>query len=251
MKYRTIRKYINISIRHFNQPEYEMDTTEYNQIQNYIQNPNQRHVPRNIKDKAKHYEVFDERLYRKIDDQTLLVIKKDEVDNLLYLAHEHPTAGHFGREKTTKKLRQYYWWPHLGKSVDQYVKSCELCQRLKKPTKSEPLQSIEPIGTMKKWGIDLVGPLPRTPQGNEWIVVAVDYLTKWSEVKAIPNKQAETIATFVVDEIICRHGVPGEIVTDQGREFINQLLRYITKKVSIKHIMTSPYHPQANGQANV
>ena len=125
-----------------------------------------------------------------------------EVDNLLYLSHEHSLGGHFGIEKTAQKLLKHHWWPRLGKCVAQYVKSCEICQRAKKPTKSEPLQSITPIGTMKKWGIDLVGPLPRSPSGNEYMIVAINYLTKWPEVKVIPDKCAETIATFIVDNII-------------------------------------------------
>ena len=101
---------------------------------------------------------------------------------------------------------------------------------------------------MKKWGIDLIGPLSRTSDGNQWLVVAIDYLTKWPEAKAIRDKRAETVASFIVDDIICRHGVPSELVTDQGTEFNNQLLTHIAEKTHMKHIMTTPYHPQANGQ---
>jgi len=119
---------------------------------------------------------------------------------------------------------------------------------MKTPQRVEPLQSITPIGTMKKWGIDLIGPLSRTAEGNQWLIVAIDYSTKWPEARAVRDKRAETIASFVVDEIICRHGVPSEIVTDQGTEFNNQLFTHIAEKAHMKHIMTTPYHPQANGQ---
>lgn len=225
-----------------------MNTEEYNQLIDYISNPNQPHVPRSVRNQAEHYEIFDKRLYRKYHDKLLLVVKPTEVENILYLAHEHPLGGHFGIEKTFQKITEHYWWPKLGKSVQHYVKTCETCQRLLPPTRSEPLQPIPPIGIMKKWGIDLVGPMERTPSGNLFMIVAIDYLTKWPEAKAIPDKRAETIATFIVDDIICRHGIPEEIVTDHGTEFDNQLMKYIARRVGIKRILATTYHPQANGQ---
>ncbi|CAG8617896.1 1501_t:CDS:1 [Paraglomus brasilianum] len=225
-----------------------MNDEEYNQVLDYLTKPDQRHVPREIRNKSEHFEVFDNRLYRKNFDQLLLVVKKNEVDDLLLYAHDHPLGGHFGRDKTMWNITQYYWWPKMGKYVEHYVQTCEQCQRLRAPTRSEPLQSITPIGTMRKWGVDTVGPLPRTQNGNEYLVVAVDYLTKWPEARALPNKQADTVASFIVDDIICRHGVPKELTTDQGTEYKNQLLRYIAKRTSMKHIMTQAYHPQANGQ---
>ncbi|CAG8591496.1 5231_t:CDS:1 [Paraglomus occultum] len=225
-----------------------MNTTEYEQIYNYLQNPNQRHVPRSIPQQSVNYTILEDRLFRKNNGKYLLVIQSPEVDQIVSYAHDHPMGGHFGFEKTLQKILQHYWWPKMGRYIEQYVKSCETCQKMKNPTKVEPLQSITPIGTMKKWGIDLIGPLPRTIKGNQYLVVSIDYLTKWPEAKAIGDKRAETVASFVVDEIICRHGVPSELVTDQGAEFNNQLLKHIAKKTSMTHILTSPYHPQANGQ---
>ena len=225
-----------------------MNIEEYNQIFDYIRNPEQKHVPPRVKRKSEKFQIFDDRLYRKYQDRLLVVVKHDEVDGLMPYAHEHPLSGHFGQEKTRDKLLQYYWWPKMERYINHYVRSCEQCQRIKSPTQSEPLQSITPIGTMRKWGIDMVGPLPRTQNGNEWLVVAIDYLTKWPEAKAVKDKRAETIATFVTDEIICRHGVPNELTSDNGKEFDNQLMRYISKRAHVKHIFTSTYHPQANGQ---
>jgi len=225
-----------------------MNIEEYNQILGFIQNPDQRHVPRRIRLKSKKFQIFDDRLYRKYKDQMLLVVKHDEVDDLMPYTHEHPLSGHFGHEKTMQKLHQHYWWPKMDKYVNHYVRTCIQCQQLKYPTKSEPLQSITPIGTMKKWGIDMVGPLQPTKNGNKYIVVAVDYLTKWPEAKAVKDKSAEAIASFIADNIICRHGVPNELTSDNGKEFDNQLLRHITKRTHVKHIFTATYHPQANGQ---
>ncbi|XP_021371504.1 uncharacterized protein LOC110462052 [Mizuhopecten yessoensis] len=94
--------------------------------------------------------------------------------------------------------------------------------------------------------MDLVGPLRETRSGNRYIIVMTDYLTKWSEVKAIRTKTAEEIALFIT-ETICRHGTPEVILTDNGREFCNQVNDNLCRQLNIDHRVTTPYHPQTNG----
>src|SRR5690606_33637005 len=96
--------------------------------------------------------------------------------------------------------------------------------------------------------VDLIGPLPVTPRGNQYVLVAVDALTKWPEIFAIPEKSAEVVAECIVDEIICRHGPPETLVTDQGKEFANVLLQQIAHLLDVRKITTTPYHPQSDGQ---
>jgi hypothetical protein len=75
----------------------------------------------------------------------------------------------------------------------------------------------------------------------------MDYFTKWPEAKAIPNMKAETVAKFIYEEIICRHGVPQEILSDRGTSFINKLIDALCQKYQTKHRLTSSYRPQTNG----
>jgi len=96
-------------------------------------------------------------------------------------------------------------------------------------------------------GIDLVGPLPLTKQGNRYLVVATEYVTKWPEVKAIPAKTAIEVTTFLYKDIICRHGCPRELLSDQGKEFCNEVINELCAKFRIRHALSSPYHPQTNG----
>ena len=84
--------------------------------------------------------------------------------------------------------------------------------------------------------------------GNNNIIVAVDYLTKWVELKALPNGKAEQVAEFFVNNIFLRHGAPEEIITDRGKCFVADLTKEITAKLLTNHKTTSSYHPQANGQ---
>jgi hypothetical protein len=93
-----------------------------------------------------------------------------------------------------------------------------------------------------------MGPLPPTDRGKRYIVLAIDLFTKWIEAKPIEEADAQTISTFIYEDIICRHGVPERMTSDRGTEFVNDLIRTLTKQFKIKHIMTTAYHPQGNGQ---
>jgi len=97
-------------------------------------------------------------------------------------------------------------------------------------------------------GMDVMGPLPIIKTGKRYIVIAVDHFTKWVEIKALESNDAQSIALFFYEDVICRHGVPEILTTDQGTEFINELLTTLNQIYQIKHIKTTAYHPQGNGQ---
>ena len=93
-----------------------------------------------------------------------------------------------------------------------------------------------------------MGPLPKTLKGNRYVIVAVDYFTKWAEATAVEEADAQTVVRFIHTDIITRHGVPKEITSDRGTEFLNQLVEEFERTYKIKHIRTTAYHPQGNGQ---
>ena len=89
--------------------------------------------------------------------------------------------------------------------------------------------------------------LPPTQNGNKYAVVFMDYLTKWPEVFAVPNQSAETIAELLVENLICRHGVPKERLSDRGANFLSDLVTEICHLTGMRKINTSAYHPQSDG----
>ena len=92
-------------------------------------------------------------------------------------------------------------------------------------------------------GIDFVELLPLTSNGNKYIIVAMDYLTKWPEAQAIPNANSETTANFLYETIISWHECPQKILFDYGAHFKNQMIEKLMKKFQIKHLFSTPYHP--------
>ena len=116
------------------------------------------------------------------------------------------------------------------------------------PKKSRSPLIVEQSGyPMERVAIDIIGPLPKTNNGNRYILVAVDYFTRWPEAYAIPNQEARTIAQTLVDEWVCRYGVMQRLHTDQGRNFESDVFKEITNILGIKKTRTTPYHPQSDG----
>ena len=98
--------------------------------------------------------------------------------------------------------------------------------------------------------MDLFGPLlTRSATGNKYILVITDFFSKYTELAAIPNKTAETVAKAFFESWICRHGVPVMIISDRGKEFLNSVMVDLCGYFRINHNATSSYHPQTNSQA--
>ncbi|GBC53477.2 putative integrase core domain protein [Rhizophagus irregularis DAOM 181602=DAOM 197198] len=166
-------------------------------------------------------------LFRKTKDGIRKIILYEQVEPILYHFHTDMSGAHLGIDAIIGKIKNRYYWLQLGKDVKEYVK-----------TFKEPFHRI---------GIDIKGPLPITSSGNKYIIVAIDYFTKWPEARAISNIKAETVAKFIYEEIICRHGVPQEILSDRGTSFMNKLIDELCENYQTKHRLTSAYRPQTNG----
>jgi hypothetical protein len=232
-----------------------MDITLYYQVYNYLNNqtfpelqsPRER---RQFLNKVKYFQIYNGQLFkkpRKGSQQFIKVIKRNEMEPLLYMMHNHPTSGHLGIEATYNRIKDKYYWNQMFEDIREYVQSCDSCQRFGKPKRTEPLHTI-PVGQpFERVGIDIVGPLPITPRGNRFIVVATDYLTKWPEARALTHATAEAVAQFIYDDIICRHGAPAILLSDQGSHFKNKLIDELCNKFKVGHRFSSPYHPQTNG----
>lgn len=110
------------------------------------------------------------------------------------------------------------------------------------------MQIVRSWYPMERIAINILGELPQTAKGNEYILVISDYFTKWTEALPLPNKEACTVAKILVDEVLCRFGIPQTIHSDQGRQFESNLFREMCKLLGIeKKTRTTPYHPQSDG----
>ena len=109
-----------------------------------------------------------------------------------------------------------------------------------------PLQTVAAGSPMQIVAVDILGPLPERPSNNRYVMVAMDYFTRWAEAYAIPNQEAITIATKLVNELFLRFSVPEQLHSDQGRQFESRLMTEICSVLGIHKTHTTPYHPQSD-----
>ncbi len=137
----------------------------------------------------------------------------------------------------------------MYQDIKDWIATCQVCQAQAKLPRSNkaPLQPISVGRPMHCVGIDIVGPLPRTSQGNAYILVMMDYFTKWPEAVPVPNIKGSTIARTFIRELVCRHGAPQILLSDRGKQFTSKLLEQFNRYLGVKKDFTTAYHPQTDG----
>ena len=178
-----------------------------------------------------------------------LLVPRQLRPRVLQLVHGSVGAGHFGVAKTLHRLRARFYWPRCRQDVELYVHRCDSCMAKKGPTRKShaPLQQFQVGAPMERVGVDILGPFPTSDQGNRYVLVAMDYFTKWPEAYAVPDQSASTTAEHLVSEMFCRFGVPEELHSDQGRNFEAKVFGEVCRRLGIKKTRTTPLHPQSDG----
>jgi len=177
-----------------------------------------------------------------------LVIPKSLVPLLLSQSHDHPMSGHLGIDKTIGRLQQRYYWHNFIADVHKYIKSCDKCQANKYSNRPHhPMQPIEvPTLPFRMLGLDAMGPLPMTFKRNRFVLVFMDYFTKYCEVYPVRSIEANVVAEKLID-VISRHGFPRVLLTDQGTNFTGKVLRDVNRLLSIEKRQTTTFWPQCDG----
>ena len=178
-----------------------------------------------------------------------LLVPKDRRQQVLQAVHGSVGAGHFGVSKTLNRLRQRFYWAGCRQDTELFVHCCDACTAQKGPTQRShaPLQRYQVGAPMERVGVDILGPFPLTDGGNRYVLVAMDYFTKWPEAYAVPDQSAITTAERLVCEMFCRFGVPEELHSDQGRNFEAQVFAGVCKLMGVTKTRTTPLHPQSDG----
>ena len=172
-------------------------------------------------------------------------------DNVLKQLHDARTAGHMGYKRTYARMHDRYFWYKMKTDVQRWVKTCNICQAKHNPPGRKPkafLQKYQVGAPLERIALDITGPLPKTQKKNKYILVVSDYFTKWTEAYALPNIEAETVATVLVEQWISRYGTCREIHSDQGSNFESKLFKEMCSLLGIEKTRTTPFHPQGDGQ---
>ena len=180
-------------------------------------------------------------------------VPESEQCKIMNECHASPYEGHFSEERTTHKILQSgFYWPTVFRDCFEWVKLCDRCQKIGNiSSRNEmPLRGIMVVQIFDVWGIDFMGPFPPS-FGNLYILLAVDYVSKWVKAIACPRNDANTVVSFLQKNILGRFGTLRTIISDGGSHFANKIFAKLMSRYGIKHIMSLAYHPQTNGQAEI
>ncbi|KRX22547.1 Retrovirus-related Pol polyprotein from transposon, partial [Trichinella nelsoni] len=183
------------------------------------------------------------------DSRLLPVIPRRNIPEILKTIHNQPTGGHLGVAKTLAKVRQRYYWPQQREDVEDWCRACQTCAARAIPTRKlqAPMQ-LQPVShPFQRVAMDLVGPLEETQSGNRYILVVCDYFSKWPEAFPLPNAEARTVATALVNGVFCRYGAPETLHSDQGRNFESELVKEVCQLFGVTKTRATAYHPQSDG----
>ncbi|GJU69132.1 reverse transcriptase domain-containing protein [Tanacetum coccineum] len=154
-----------------------------------------------------------------------------------------------------------FYWPTIYRDAHDLVTRCDTCQRQGKISQfvkrqgkisqrdEMPQNSIQVCEIFDVWGIDFMGSFPSS-RGNKYILVAVDYLSKWVEAKALPTNDARVVCKFL-KSLFARFGAPRAIISDRGTHFCNDQFAKVMLKYGVTHRLSTVYHPQTSGQVEV
>ena len=179
---------------------------------------------------------------------TQLVVPKGHVK--IILENLHNESGHLGVQRTTEKVKERFYWTGYEMDIQNWVQECQQCQK-RNPPQPHPLA---PLGSIKctypfdviSW--DIMGPLPLSTKGHKYILVITDLFSKWVEAFPLAVTDSETLASVLMDEVVCRYGVPRSLHSDQGANLNSQVICALCKWLGINKTRTTAYHPQGNGQ---
>ncbi|GKE71930.1 reverse transcriptase domain-containing protein, partial [Tanacetum coccineum] len=174
---------------------------------------------RAVRWKAARYVMINGTLYKKsFLGPWLRCVRPLQANYVLREIHEGPCNMHSGpRSVVAKVIRTGYYWPTMHMDARNLIREC------------------------------IAGPFPEGPGKVKFLIVAIDYFTKWIEAKAVATITGNQVKKFVWDNIVCRFGLPGEIISDNGKQFRDNLFKDWCEKLCIRQCFTSVKHSQANG----
>lgn len=205
------------------------------------------------------YRVEGEKLFRRFWDPLDLsetephrewkqCVPSDVRNEVMQVNHDRAEAGHLGVAKTIARIMLRFYWPGMSRDIARYVRSCASCQRYK-PGQHGVAGKMQMPRIKGPWDtvcVDLVGPLPRTAAGHEYLIVCQDRCTKYVECRALRKATGAAVARAIRELVICRYGCPISIISDNGTEFENNSVKKMLAEYQVRHHLTPPYSPQCN-----
>ncbi|GJY85985.1 reverse transcriptase domain-containing protein [Tanacetum coccineum] len=198
----------------------------------------------------RHYFWDEPYLFKQCADKIIRrCVAGKEASQILRQCQSGPSGGHHGIATTAQKVYETgFYWPNIFRNARKLVQTCDACQRVGNISarNETPKKYIQVCEIFDIWGIDFMGQFPSS-NGNKYILVAIDYVSKWVEAQALPTSDARNMVRFLKN-LFAIFGLPKALISDRGTHFSNYQMEQSIKKYGVVHRFSTAYRPQTNGQ---
>ncbi|KAH9264967.1 hypothetical protein BASA83_011479 [Batrachochytrium salamandrivorans] len=202
------------------------------------------------KRELKHFRFRDNSFLRILEDgkSTAAYVTTDKRVDVM--KHYHTSLAHLKYGLIIDLLLRRFWWPSMKKDLKDFIARCPECQLDRSSSGIHaplPIRPVPPVALpFERWGIDFYGPMAETKSGNKYLITCIDYATRWVLAKPVKDMTESAVAAFLY-ELMMTYGAPFEIISDRGKSFLAEGIDLFERENKIRHLATTPYHPQTNG----
>ena len=179
-----------------------------------------------------------------------VVVPTDYRAQILGLAHDSSLAGHLGVKKTYHRVLRNFFWPGLKTDIVKYCRTCHTCKVVGKPNHPVPPAPLHPIPVFgepfERVLVDCVGLLPKTKSGHQYILTVMCTAMRYPEAIPLHTIRAKPVVKALT-KFFTTFGLPKTIQSDQGTNFMSKLFSQVMRELQVKHVTSSPYHPESQG----
>nr|GEU87836.1 reverse transcriptase domain-containing protein [Tanacetum cinerariifolium] len=208
------------------------------------------HLRKKFLSDVEHYICDDPYLFKSYPDGIIRrCVFGKELQEILEHCHTRPTEGHYGANITAKKIfKSRFYWPTIFRDAARYICDCDAYQWTGNISSRNqmPLTNIIVSEVFDIWGVDFMGPFPSS-RNNKYILVVIDYVSKWVEAEALPTNDARVVVKFL-QKLFSQFEVSKALISDRKTHLCNSILEKTLKKYGVTHRLATPYHPQTSGQ---
>ncbi|XP_016186089.1 uncharacterized protein LOC107627776 [Arachis ipaensis] len=214
--------------------------------------PNDEKIANALRREVAKYTIIQGQLFNKGLNQPLLkCLRPDQTNYVLSEVHEGCCGHHIGGKALAQKLvRAGYYWPSMMADSKEFMKGCKRCQENANFHKASAAELSLLIASrpFSQWGVDLLGPFSVGPGHVKYLIVAIDYYTKWVEAEPLASISLANCRRFVWRQVIARFGIPEVVVSDNGTQFADKKFGEFLAGLGIKQKFSSIEHSQTNDQ---
>ncbi|XP_019455093.1 PREDICTED: uncharacterized protein K02A2.6-like [Lupinus angustifolius] len=243
--------YCNIVEEELDGKPWYHDIREYLRNQAYPPNASE-NDKRTLRRLATNFLLSGNVVYKRNHDMLFLrCLEAKEAQKMVEEMHEGTFGTHANGHVMAKKImRTGYFWLTMETNCCNHVKKCHKSQiyadNINAPP--NPLNVLTSPWPFSMWGMDVIGPIePKASSGHRFILVAIDYFTKWVEANSYASVTRKVVLRFIKRDLVCRYGLPDKIITDNATNLNNKMMTEMREKFKIKHHTSSPYRPKMNG----